>query len=695
MGSVSPYRKKAYELLDHDPLVDETTALLFVGCSRKTWYNHKKRYLEDELPARLEAQEALKKRQHKRKVKKAKAEKYEVVAVIPKEQWQAFEEFVGYRGYKDSTGKIIIDHSYTISKEETKFPDGTIREMEVKNYKYPYYPGEAIPEPIDEDTGEEVGILWYQLEGFHIIETENAILILWPRGHGKTWLLAWYIEWNMKYSRYKAMYLSITDVGNDVADWVYDWADIQGYIASGSGITGAKGQRRQTPKSFSLKNGSKFKIFSVMDKKVRGKHGYTIFMDDIIEEGSETHPSKQRELRRRWNATLSKMRRNKLVIVNTRIYEGDFIEYLIKQFSNKYKIMSQRRPQNASRWKLYIDLRTPFMYAKEGDLQDEEGYLLTTDGFRVLIAPELYTLEFFEAEIIGDFESYMAEYMQKPTSIVGGMVEPDDIKYSSRPFFANNVQMCGIGVDLSWSESKTADMCGIVTCIMHGEVFNKQLYKRFTFIMADVERIPMFDEVDPYGKAIKGLFTIIQEHFDFLKVNYPTIPIIIAIERNSGGMIIIKVAQREKFDWIHRCIADKKVAVKWSRDGTTNVQLGITHKKTKIPRIFGELQNSIKKNDEHKGHETRFEWSLETSLFMAQLLAFPKGKFDDGPDAGGMIKDELNRRWAPSYTVKPRGLVRMERKLAKIAEKHREAGMPWLKDEKRARVKQRRSRNRL
>lgn len=562
--------------------------------------------------------------------KNKKKKKTKEFIILPKKEWQEFKEFVGF-----------VDE------------EGNIHE------------GEAIPEPIDVDTGDFIGILRYQLEGFDIIEYNDNILILWPRGHGKTWLLAWYIEWNMKHSVYKAMYLSITDVINDVADWVYEWAFSHDLLAEGENVD--KTIRRSSPKNFRLTNGSKFKIFSIMEKKVRGKHDYTIFMDDIIEEGSLTHPSYQRMLERRWNSTISKMRRNKLVIVNTRVYEGDFIEYLMKQFDTKQKIMDKKKPEERSKWELYKDIRTPFIEAKPGEPCDEQGFLLNDEGERVLLAPELYDLEYFEAMEAEDFESFMAEMMQDPTSIQGGMLSPDDIIYRKRPLFDENVKMVGIGVDLSWAdESDTADMSAVVSMAMHGELVNKKLEKRFTVLKEDVELLPLYDTPEQ-----KGIFSVIDEHARFLVKYYPNIPLIIAIERNSGGMVIIKVAQRERFWWVRRCVSDKAVAIKWEKDGSVNVPLGITHKKNKIVRIFGGLQHSIKTG------ETQFDWSCEATVYMAQLLSFPKGKHDDGPDATEMIKDELNRRWSHTSERTPRenpALVHVKESAAKKFEQMKE---PW------------------
>lgn len=328
--------------------------------SESQFYEVKKKVLKTILNKNQRYLEAQK---HQEKVdrKKANKEILQVVAVIPKNKWQDFCEFCGYRGYKDKDGKVHIDHTFTLVDFEYTDYKGDKQTRKKKQWKYPYYPGEAVPAPVDEETQEEIGILLYQLAGFRFIEDNDNILILWPRGHGKTWLLAWYIEWNMKHSLYKVMYLSITDVYNDVANWVYDWADIQDYIPEAHKTKGAQAQRRQTPKSFTLKNGSMFKAYPIKAKEIRGKHGFHIYMDDVVEEGSESNPSYQRALERRWNATLSKMRRGKLIIVNTRVYRGDFIEYLINQFAKKHAIMSDRMPEDANKYKLHTFILTPYI----------------------------------------------------------------------------------------------------------------------------------------------------------------------------------------------------------------------------------------------------------------------------------------------------------------------------------------------
>ena len=70
---------------------------------------------------------------------------------------------------------------------------------------------------------------------------------------------------------------------------------------------------------------------------------------------------------------------------------------------------------------------------------------------------------------------------------------------------------------------------------------------------------------------------------------------------------------------------------------------------------------------------------------MKQLLGFPFAKHDDGPDAGGMIKDELNRRWKGKRRSKPRGYHKEKKKQGLYEKKFRELQEPWRADKRRKR----------
>ncbi len=76
---------------------------------------------------------------------------------------------------------------------------------------------------------------------------------------------------------------------------------------------------------------------------------------------------------------------------------------------------------------------------------------------------------------------------------------------------------------------------------------------------------------------------------------------------------------------------------------------------------------------------------MDGTTFMAQVLAFPKGKHDDGPDAAGMIKDELNRRWSRKRVgVSERRARKIEQKREKQIKEWEFANYPWLAQQKAA-----------
>jgi len=118
----------------------------------------------------------------------------------------------------------------------------------------------------------------------------------------------------------------------------------------------------------------------------------------------------------------------------------------------------------------------------------------------------------------------------------------------------------------------------------------------------------------------------------------------VAIERNNGGISIIEQALREVdiFTFADYICEDSSPAYRRKRKKSPNtpIRLGITHLKEKVARVFGELQHSI------KSHQTVFLQSLFGGTFVEEVVTFPKARYDDGADAGGMIKDELNRRYS-------------------------------------------------
>lgn len=608
-----------------------------------------------------------------------------------------FIKFVGYIGHEDKEDYAILDQK------------GTIHE------------GEALPEPIDEITDKYYGITDYQADSIFTYRDSENLLNIWSRGFGKTWKTSWLIEFTMKYEADKFLYFSLTDVAYMVGDWVYLWADRnQAIVVSQTvKIHGRLSGRKATYQKFGLINGARFEIHGIRTTSTLGFHGWIIIFDDIIDIEHKRLTHLQKVLERKWNSQYSKIRRKKLVIDNTRKFAGDFFDFIISQFEKKGKRYSTREGKQLKKYLLTVDHKTPYreLYYK-GDIPGYRVFTKRVEKKEIVFDPSKllapwYTEEDFEAMKLEDIESFYAEIIGIPMEIEGGMINPGDILYAKRPHFSEGVQMGGTGVDSASTESETNDYCAIVSCVSHGEdnKETKELDKRFTVYKSDVERIlarnftPLsknspYDWISEERKRIKrGLIEMVQVHCEYFKLQYPGKQYIVAMERNNAGIAFMEQALRmyrnkEKveiqkniwvvLDWPKFLCPDPHQAVRNKRFGKQNIRLGITHIQEKVTRIYAGLKYSIER------HETRFTFNLEDTLLMSQLKSYPGGKFDDGPDATEMIKDELNKRWHRRLpSKKPREVLIEERKGLKAVEAHRLAGMPWLKGKQGGRSRKR------
>lgn len=574
-------------------------------------------------------------------------------------------KFVGYIGYENVDGKAIIDSKGEIHR------------------------GEAIPEPIDEITGDYMGIQEYQAEAILTYRDNDNILNIWFRGGGKTWKSSWIVEFTQKYKCEKFLYFSLTDVAYIVANWVYVWAQNQEAIVQDSVVKEKKKLtgRKDSYQKFTLINGARLEIHGIRTASTLGYHGWVIIFDDIIDISHKRLTHLQDTLQTRWNSQYSKIRRKKFIMDNTRKFEGDFFDFIITQFETKAEAFKQRKGYIPKKYTLCIDLKTPYTDLQYmGDIAGYRKFIDDMNADRIryninkIIAP-WYEADDFEIMKLEDWESFYAEMLGNPKSLEGGMVKPSDIVYVQRPHFAEGVQMGGCGIDCASTEDENNDYTAVESCLMSA-ILNKekkQVEKRFTFWKSDVSRMlarnhvveninDPFDWIDDKGRRIKrGIFETTQLHVEEHKHYYPNIPYIVAWERNNAGIALMEQALRDyrnkeeveirKGEWVildfpKYFVEDPNQAVKWKRKGKSNVRLGITHIKEKQTRIYSELKYSIETG------ESRFTFNMEDSLGMAQLLAYPRGKHDDSPDARGMIKDELKRRWK---TVKTRKAYREPR----------------------------------
>lgn len=532
------------------------------------------------------------------------------------------KKFIGYTGYEDKQG---ICHLVRGGQE---------------------HHGEAFPAPVDKNRV-YLGVLGYEIEIMtlmflltNIYGDKTAIAILMPRGHGKTYMNAWMDQFYLKYFQQNIMMLSETNARLKVGNWIYVWALRNDYLKDPEQFA-----RKNTYHHFELVNGSRMDIYKFMKEDLVGEHNYILSLDDVVKRNWKHKPTDNERAIEHWSSNVNYIMRAALYIYGTRKFEGDPLQHMIETIDE-----------------LIVIKKSPFI-ACPHDNKNEDGTYDPCDICRddALLAPELHTYDGLIKKMKENYESWYAEMMQNPHPMEGGMVDKQDLMWINRPYHSE-VQMVGIGVDSTENELDSHDMVGIVSCVM-GEEYNERDKPTgsplFTFTEADVRKMPYESFEDKDGVFHKGIMNTISEQVKFLELNYPGKVLIVAIERQGGGLYIIKEARKNptRWWWVKYLIGDRDKSKKKFQDENA---IGILHTTEKKTRVFSELRHPIKK------HQVRFAHNLAGSVFVKQVCSFPKGKFDDGPDAGGTIKDELYKRFAPAYHRRPRKTA-----LEKIREKQR------------------------
>jgi len=536
--------------------------------------------------------------------------------------------------------------------------------------------GEAFPPPIDEK-GQYLGILKHELRAFVLIwiYLKTGIMFKWPRGFGKTFICTWFIEFTMKELAWPWMYLSVTEILSDVADWIFRWASIQNLISKT-----IRGGKRNTYKGFNLKTGGKMRIYDYLGEEMVGQHNWYLALDDIVKKKWDNKPSDNLKAKRQWNYSISFIRRLGLLILGTRKFEGDPLEYLENALSPKG---------------LHIETKTP--YIMDGEFPDWLPVIDEETGQEELWVPELATWEELEDKKlthddpeVDPYLAFQAEMMQNPLPRVGGLCEDEDILYRKiQPLF-KETRMVGIGVDSAWTEGETSDNTGIITCVMFGELIERRgrarprTERRFCYLNATIGRLPIYTRTNKRTqKTTEGILEVITRHYNHLKRYYPHVPLIVAIERNGAGIAIIDAARQDfnKYPWARFIIEDSSPAYKRKRkiNPKTPIRLGITHSKEKYPRIFAELSEPIKKQ------VCQFMEGLYGSELIKELTTFPRARYDDGADAAGMIKDELSKRWSNVGISEVKKELTRDLKEVRVAmfreERRQELFEPWKRPE--------------
>lgn len=603
-----------------------------------------------------------------------------------------FIKFVGFVGYYNTEINPVDGLGYAIF--DTK---GEIHK------------GESNPEPIDDITGDYIGIVSYQADAIIDYRDNVNLLTIWSRGFGKSWVREWIIEISMKYEADKFLYFSLTDAAYRASNEVYIWGQNNNAIVDSETVKVAKkiSGRRSSYQKFTLINGAQFEVHGIMTSSTLGYHGWIIIFDDIIDKLHQKLPHIQKRLEARWNSQYSKIRRKKLCIDNTRKYPGDFFDYIINQFETKQEAFIRKKGTISNKYTLFISHKTPYEeFQYKGDIinyrkffKDFEKGLIVFDTNKI-IAPWFEPSD-FEIMRLENLSSFNSEILGIPQELEGGMIKPGDILYAKRPHFSELVQMGGTGIDPADTEDENNDYCAVVSMVMHEEVIEKEIHKRFTTYKSNVERTlarnhvvesdanTPYDWIDDNGNRIKrGLIEIIQDHCEYFRLQYSNKTYIVALERNRSGIAYIEQAlhmlrNHEKVEirkgvwvrttWPKYLVEDPNQAKKFKKGSKNNVRLGVTHDQEKKTRIYGELKYSI------ENHEHRFTFDQEESLLIGQLKVYPNGKHDDGPDADGMIKDELDKRWNnPKEGRRSREDKLQEKRLSRISDAHKRAGQPWM-----------------
>ncbi len=390
-------------------------------------------------------------------------------------------------------------------------------------------------------------------------------------------------------------------------------------------------------------------IYKFMKEDLVGEHNYVLSLDDVVKRNWKHKPTDNERAKEHWSSNINYIIRSALYIFGTRKFEGDPLEHIIESIDDC----------------IVIKL-SPFIRC-EHDNMNEDGTYDPCEICRdkALLAPEIHNYDDLMKKMRENYESWYAEMMQNPHAMEGGMVDKQDCLYVPRPFFTD-IQLVGIGIDSTENEMDSNDMVGITFCVMGGG--DEPV---FTFVLEDIRKMPYRSYTDRDGNFHKGIMETITEQYTFLRQHYPAIPIIIAIEIQGGGKYIIREARKEykTFPWFKYIIGERDKSKKKFEDIN---QLGIRHSKNKKMRVFSELQFPI------KHHQIQFAEYLYGTELLTQICSFPNGRFDDGPDSAGMIKDELLKLFKPNYEHKPRQTAMERIREVKAKEKFNKSGKPWL-----------------
>lgn len=416
----------------------------------------------------------------------------------------------------------------------------------------------------------------WQWDLYRHFQEHYMSLVVVPRDHGKSILITFYIEYMLAVENWDVLLLGWTDRCKQMALFIYTYFVKNDFITDEAVI-------KNTSNHFILQNGARFDCYGLKEKAILGMHpdifeskaGLLLVIDDPMDESFEMYPAKERDLENRWASTIANINPNKIIICGTRKFEGDFLEFIAKQYQDTIKLF----------------FRTPW---------NEDGSLL---------CPERWTNEGLaqkRAEI-GEYR-FSGEYMGDPQPITGGVWLEDDIHFVSILRKYSEYDLAIISVDPAWTTEEDSANTSIIELLRLKQ--QKEEKRRYVCYNEQSGKFT-FDDI---LKRLEISYLTIKE-------TYPGIRVVVPIEVNGGGRILVDIAN--------------------SRDYAFVVDiLEVKHTRAKEERIMA-LEVPIKNGT------IEFMDTLRDGELIWEILTFPKCKLFDGVDALSMAyveAEQIKRR---------------------------------------------------